>query len=407
MGVNVILQEAKEPVVQDIIDVDSHEMIPMHAWEEAFGPFMAKIGHHAKKTYAANGGNNDIVVPDHLEDSADIDELSVWESKGARAPGAWNFARREEVMSLQGVKRQLVFPSGPIMAMTITTGPAVDRFFSGELPHTEVVDLGVRAIREYNEWALRVGSQHESLVPVVYLPSSVTPRDLVEQTEDYIARGCRAVHVCVGQPLGGLSPADPDLDPFWALLSDHNVCCTAHVGSEYSFLSTYQWVKAPAFALGKVESSEIGLEPYSFATLHLAHSNWLVCMVLGGVFERHSNLRFGMIEVGSAWLGPLAEQLDMWALEGYRQRLSKFLSMPPSDYISRNVRVTPFNNLERPDQYIQRYPKLADSICYSTDFPHYEGGLHSAAKMHDLMAPLGDDVLQKFFHDNGAWLLPD
>ena len=31
-----------------------------------------------------------------------------------------------------------------------------------------------------------------------------------------------------------------------------------------------EWKNAPAFAPGKVESHEIGLEPYSFAVLHLA-----------------------------------------------------------------------------------------------------------------------------------------
>ena len=36
----------------------------------------------------------------------------------------------------------------------------------------------------------------------------------------------------------------------------------------------------------------------------------LTSMVMGGVFERFPALRFGIIEFGAQWIGPLAERMD-------------------------------------------------------------------------------------------------
>jgi hypothetical protein len=81
--------------------------------------------------------------------------------------------------------------------------------------------------------------------------------------------------------------------------------------------------------------------------------------------------------------------------------------MLPSEYIARNARVTPFNNFERPDKYILAHRNVQDSFCYSSDYPHHEGGVRSAQKMFGLVSPLGPSVVAKFFRDNAKLLLPE
>jgi hypothetical protein len=39
-------------------------------------------------------------------------------------------------------------------------------------------------------------------------------------------------------------------------------------------------------------------------TLHYAPENFVAAMALGGVFERHPNVRFGVIELSATWVGP-------------------------------------------------------------------------------------------------------
>jgi hypothetical protein len=87
------------------------------------------------------------------------------------------------------------------------------------------------------------------------------------------------------------------------------------------------------------------------------------------------------------------------------QRMSQTLSMKPSEYLARNVRVTPFH-FEPVASYFERYPELASSFCYSSDYPHVEGGKHQRAHFVDQLRPLGDDIVEMFLRTNGEWLLP-
>jgi hypothetical protein len=46
------------------------------------------------------------------------------------------------------------------------------------------------------------------------------------------------------------------------------------------------------------------------------------------------------------------------------------------------------------------------SYCWSTDYPHIEGGKDIKRKFLKMLAPMGEDVLQKFFRRNSELLLP-
>jgi hypothetical protein len=130
-------------------------------------------------------------------------------------------------------------------------------------------------------------------------------------------------------------------------------------------------------------------------------------MLLGGVFERHPTLRVGAIEVGAYWIGPLAERLDFFT-DSARKAVwagRKDLKLKPSEYIARQVRVTP-TVFEPVDKYLQRYPGLETVYCFSTDFPHPEGNKWSMQKFYDRLAPAGDKFLEKFFITNGQLLVP-
>src|SRR3546814_1432134 len=66
-------------------------------------------------------------------------------------------------------------------------------------------------------------------------------------------------------------------------------------------------------------------------------------MVLDGVFERHPDLRCGVIEMGASWVPSLMRRLDYAAKSFARtEPMLGELSMKPSEYVRRQVRVTPF-----------------------------------------------------------------
>jgi predicted TIM-barrel fold metal-dependent hydrolase len=357
-------------------------------------------------------GENYILRPDQAADDAPMTAENVWTLRHTGAPGAFDMARRLEAMDLMGVRRQLIFPSFGLWGQILSTpdggGPIAAglRHFLGELSHDEAIDIGFAATGEWNAWALRTTAlDPDRLRGVGMFKAPRDAGDLLEQATELIGKGIRGLLVNTGAPPGGLSPAAPELDPFWALCARRDVPVMAHVGSDLGLFAAANWADAPAFAPEKL-SFELGFEPYSLASTHLAAEHFLMLMVLGGVFERHPRLRFGAIELGAHWLGPLAENLDMWAEKVFARRLEGKLSMRPSAYLARNVRVTPHNVVEPVALFFQRYPQVADCYCYSTDYPHLEGGRHIKDKVFAMLEPLGEAVVEKYFAGNGAWLLP-
>jgi hypothetical protein len=89
-----------------------------------------------------------------------------------------------------------------------------------------------------------------------------------------------------------------------------------------------------------------------------------------------------------------------------RGRRRRGLDAKPSEYLNRNVRVTPFY-FEKIATYFERFPHLSNIYSFASDYPHPEGGKDVLHRFHQQLAPLGEEVCRKFFHENEAWLLPD
>ena len=399
------------PLLERTLDVDGHEFAPPHLWGGIFGPVAERLAEVCGPFIAAMGEDY-IARPGQAADDTPMTHENVWTCRHSGAPGAFDMARRIEAMDLMGVRRQLIFPSfglwGQMLAAPEGGGPIASamRHLLGGLSPEEARRLGHTGIDEWNAWAVRTTAvDPDRLRPVGMLKNPGSADDLIDQARDLIGQGLRGLLINSASPPAGLSPASPALDPFWALLADSDTPVLAHVGTDLGFLASGAWNDAPAFAPKKL-ALELGFEPYSFATVHLAVEHFLTVMVLGGVFERHPRLRFGAIELGAHWLGPLADNLDMWAEKVFARRLADSLSLKPSDYIARNVRVTPTSIVEPVDAFFTRYPHLADCYCYSTDYPHLEGGAHINVSLAALLAPLGEGVMERYFAGNGRWLLP-
>ena len=49
---------------------------------------------------------------------------------------------------------------------------------------------------------------------------------------------------------------------------------------------------------------------------------------------------------------------------------------------------------------------MQDVYCFSTDYPHFEGGKSPLHVMMDRVSRLGSDVIEKFFVTNAEWVMP-
>jgi hypothetical protein len=106
----------------------------------------------------------------------------------------------------------------------------------------------------------------------------------------------------------------------------------------------------------------------------------------------------------ASWLPATTERLDICTKALTRSERGG-LSMKPSEFVARNVRVNPMI-FEPVDTLLERHPDMADVFCFGSDYPHKEGGRDCLRRYYEMVAPLGDDVVEKFFVTNGEWLMP-
>ena len=373
---NAPLPQSVQPFSGRITDIDTHEQIPAQKWVELFGEEMrpfAKI-----KLSQSPSNKNHPNVEDYAGDVSDLTDDNVWTNKGCTAPGALDVHRRLDVMDRMQVRRQLMFPTAAgIYGMALYTTPegANTRRAFGD----ESEAMGRRMMTAGNEWMIAAAKVSDRVRPVANLFGD-TVEELTANARDLIRNGIRALMIASSRPPGGVSPADEALDPFYAMLAEAKIALTMHVGSERMLLKSDLWGAAKAFEGYKV-NEEVSGDPYRFSTMHLAAENFLSVLVLGGVFERHPELRLGVVELGAHFMGPLAANLDMWYATANKTSLSGVLAAgqersrlrySPSEYIRRNVRVSPFD-FEPVGEYIEKFG-LAEVYCFASDYPHVEGG---------------------------------
>jgi predicted TIM-barrel fold metal-dependent hydrolase len=393
------------PALDRALDADSHEMVPVHLWPRVFGPEIEPyVGLFSGMALLRGAGANAMVREDIAGDETAISHESVWELKGPDAPSAIDLGRRAAVLDQMGIDRQLVYPTMATMGYLFLTDPDVGRHLGFDRSAVDVERVGRHLIDLHNQWVGRTTAEHLGRVRPVAVVLGDSVEGLMSQAETVLAAGARAVMIPAGLPPAGLSPADRRLDPFWRLLEQANVPVLQHVTVERGFLKTTVWAAGvPEFTPSNTSSPEFHIEPWRCATLSFACESFLAAMVLGGVFERHPALRFGIAELTAGWVGPFGQRLDD-TVKQFRSRYAGY-SMRPSERLAANLRVAPFP-FEPIDRYIEDHPWVSDVLCFGSDFPHVEGGKDAKKIYGDRIRGLGDDIVAKFFAGNAELLLP-
>lgn len=385
-----------------INDTDTHGAMPVKRWADIYGDEIAPL---AEAVITASQAGVAIVENPELEwDDAEINASTVWNLKMEQAPGAFDLDRRIEVMDFTGVHRQLLYPDIAAISTFALYNKAADanvfRSITGDRRA-----YALRLMDVYNSWCGEVSRVYDRLRPAALLIAD-TPEELIDKARRLLDSGVRAVMLAVDELPGGVSPASAALDPMWAMLAEARCPVLAHISVAENFLKTLEWRNAPAFE-GWMAGAEFSLDPWTMTSVHLPVQNYLATMILGGVFDRHPELVFGASEFTGHWVGPLAENMDRFYGSTpfpTDQGFSK-LSLRPSEYVNRNVRLTCFH-FENVGTYIDRYG-LEDVFCYASDYPHHEGGRDPISSFVRSLEGKGAPMLQKFFVDNGAALLPD
>jgi predicted TIM-barrel fold metal-dependent hydrolase len=155
------------------------------------------------------------------------------------------------------------------------------------------------------------------------------------------------------------------LDPFWEVCSELDMPAHRH-----------------SAVLGDAEAPETGPQSLAigsyegrfFSRRALGH------LILGGVFQRHPDLKFVMTEVGSSWVPAALVEMDAWChdatevgslLYPFAHRAVERLELLPSEYFHRNCFLGA--SLMEPDVGRMLQGLSADRIMWGADYPHHEG----------------------------------
>ena len=318
----------------------------------------------------------------------------TWTIKGISALGAFEATDRVDALDVMGIHRQLLFPNTTLRELRLHTPAAV------------------AACRRYNDYVIDWTQRADDRARAVCQINMTDHDSAFAELQRVVEKGARGVLLPCAEPPAGTSPAAPVWDDFWRLLEESDTPVFLHIGAgglasgeaDDPMFPSRQWADAPTLhaMFPDRPGGEERIGPYFIVVAHLSAEVFITCLVMGGVFERFPGLRFGAIEFGAAWLGPLCERLDRHAT--LLQKVGVQYPLLPSEYIRRNVRVTP-QWAEPVDVLVDRYG-IAESLVFSTDYPHIEGGRTPVEAFAAMTARVSPTYTREFFVENGTPLFP-
>jgi len=242
----------------------------------------------------------------------------------------------------------------------------------------------------WNRWCATLAHDGGGAVhPVAH----VTLRDLDWLDSQLAALSAAGVRLAMMAPalVDGKPLSHPDLDRAWAAFVTNGITPVFHVADQPRVFDD-AWYTDDGDRFVNVVESVFLWTPAALA---------LTDLIVNGVLERHDDLRMGVVELSAMWVPQFLMMLD----GGYEftaklnGRVPAPLSMRPSEYFRRQVRISSFS-YETPAR-LER--QAGDLFMACSDYPHSEG---TATPLDDYRAvgsePGGDTGL---FDRNAEFLL--
>ncbi len=285
----------------------------------------------------------------------------------------WDSERRRRELEQDGIVAEVLFPN------------TVPPFFpSGSLsaPHPDRQEYELRwaGIKAHNRWladfCAELPGRRAGVAQILLNDVDAAVAEIRWAAEAGLRGGVLVPGVAPGAPVPPLY--DPVYEPIWRTCAELGVPVNHHGGTG-----------APGLEPNPVALAVFIVEVSWYAHRALWH------LILGGIFERHPDLRFVLTEQGSDWIPGVLKTLDYYFsrfTSGDATAEAKFggmaasaLSMKPSEYFARNCYVGA--TFMKPSEIPLRYDIGVDRLMWGSDFPHDEGTF-----------PYSREALRRTFH---------
>jgi predicted TIM-barrel fold metal-dependent hydrolase len=281
-------------------------------------------------------------------------ETELMTRKSWDAYGAFHPDDRRRALDALGFRAQLVFST----------------FAPGQAEFAKDVDVGYAASRALTRGIVEFCAGDPRLLPVTFVPLAV-PERAVAEARFAIEAGVKGITISPIPPASH-SITHPVLHPLYALCAERGVPILFHVEND-----------APRkIARGFTQNGWEGQTDFHgggenfTGLLYMAVSHWvevaLAALIFDQILEKFPRLMVGVIELGAVWVPAWLERLEI-VKDTFGRTESRIRELPlrPTDYVRRQIRVTPYPT-EDVGRLIERCgPEL---FMFSSDFPHVEGG---------------------------------
>jgi predicted TIM-barrel fold metal-dependent hydrolase len=318
----------------------------------------------------------------HVAELTALGDRMISGPKGYMALGAFNSSERGKALDMLGFAKQLVFAT-----------------FSEGIAFAEQRTLVERyqAAAAHNRAMANFCAGDARLMGVALLPLD-DPQASIKELEHALKLGLNAIWI-PHRHCNGRSPGHNDFDAIWARMAEARVPFVLHVGGvplqiDPAWMNTGRQV--PTDWLGTGEN----VRGKDMTSLHHLAETFIGTMVLDGVFDRHRNLRGGVIELGAGYVPSLCKRLD-WIAEIWRKSEPEIaaLTRKPSEQLIEHVAFTPYVYEDVGDLIRQSDSRL---YLFSSDYPHVEGGRQPLERFTKSLEGCDERSKSGFFADNFA-----
>jgi predicted TIM-barrel fold metal-dependent hydrolase len=318
----------------------------------------------------------------HVAELIALGDRMISGPKGYAALGAFNRDERSRALDMLGFARQLVFAT-----------------FSESIALSENRSLSERyqAAHAHNLAMANFCANDARLMGVALLPLD-DPQMSVVELEHALKLGLKAMWI-PHRHCGGRSPGHNDFDALWARMAEARVPFVLHVGGVPLQIPA-EWMNTgrpiPTDWLGTGEN----VRGKDMTSLHHLAETFIGAMVLDGVFERHCNLRGGVIELGAGYVPSLCKRLD-WIHEIWRKSDPELaaLTRKPSEILIEHMAFTPYVYEDVGDLIRQSDSRL---YLFSSDYPHAEGGRQPLERFTKSLEVCDERAKTNFYSGNFA-----
>jgi predicted TIM-barrel fold metal-dependent hydrolase len=371
-------------------DADSHvmetpEWLPSHAdpaFRNRIAPYsLGGTGPAAFAQKMIDRGRHRAGDPaERAAHEADLMTRKSWD-----AYGAFHAGDRRRALDQLGFQAQLVFST----------------FAPGQAELARDVDVGYATARALTRGMVEFCAGDPRLMPATYIPLTV-PERAIPEARFALDAGVKGLTISPLPPATH-SITHPSLHPLYALCEERGVPILFHVEND-----------APRkIAKGFTKNGWEGQTDFHgggenfTGLLYMAVSHWvevaLAAMIFDQVLEKFPRLMVGVIELGAVWVPAWLERMEI-VKDTFGRTESRIRDLPlrPSDYVRRQVRVTPYPT-EDVGRLIERCgPEV---FMFSSDFPHVEGGRNPLKRFEASLAGRSEAEKAAFYAGNFAHMM--